>query len=90
MKLRERLEALADNYNLPSITDWRQGKFIDSPKYDKMGLTWKHQQAEREETLIRPHGFTNNAIFQVHGTDRDKDIAEYLEALGRLLDSYDD
>lgn len=84
-KLYDKLEALADNYNLPSIVDWKQGHFINSPKYSHMGIDWCKRQEDRELTLIRPHGFTNNAIFQVTGSVDDAKVAEYLQAIGELL-----
>lgn len=59
-EFEKKLEALADNFNLPSITEWRQGRFIDSPKYSRMGGDWKDEQQKSESTLIRPYGGTNN------------------------------
>jgi len=84
-ELEEKLEALADNYNIPSITTWKQGHFIDSPKYSHMDEEWKEESQSYEETLIRPYGETHNAIFKVAASPRNAEIAEYLEALGKLL-----
>lgn len=84
-ELNDKLEALADNFNIPSITIWKQGKFIDHPKYSHMDEHWVEEQKLRERTLIRPGGMTHNALFQVSSSGEDANIAEYLEAVGRLL-----
>lgn len=86
-KLEEKLEALADNYHIPSITEWRQGHFIDQPKYSHWSDEAKTDAEREERTRIRPHGFMNNAIFTISGTDssRASEIVEYLEEVGRLL-----
>jgi hypothetical protein len=83
--LRKKLDELADEFSLPSITEWKQGKFIYQPQYSKMGERWKYDQKEHEESLIRPGGGTNNALFQVKGNSSPEVITEYLEALGKLL-----
>lgn len=84
-ELERKLEAIADNFNLPSITEWRQGKFIDSPEYSRMSDEWKENQQTTESTLIRPYGGTNNALFKVYNSGQDSNIAEYLEAVGKVL-----
>lgn len=87
-ELEDRLEALADNYNLPSITEWRQGHFVDKPQYRSWSEEQRKEAESRERTLVRPYWNPNNlsnALFQVSGTDRDADVVEYLEALGALL-----
>ena len=86
-KLQDKLDALADNFNVPSITDWKQGRFIDSQKYSRMGGEWKDEQIAREKTLIRPFGGTHNALFQVTNSEinDNANITAYLEALGDLL-----
>lgn len=85
-KLHEKLEALAREYDLPSITTWRQGEFIDSPRYSHMDEEWKEESRAYERSLIRPHGGTNNALFRVLGTESPANIVAYLQALGKLLD----
>lgn len=87
-KLQEELQQLADSLNIPNIITWKQGEFINSPKYDHMGEQWKFEQEEREQTLIRPGGGTNNALFQVSGYPDPSVITEYLEAVGKLLAEY--
>jgi len=84
-KAAVKIQTLANEYDLPSITTWKQGHFIDNPRYNKMGVDWKERQTEREKTLIRPYGGTNNGLFQVSGTDRATDITAYLEKVGEVL-----
>lgn len=84
-KMLDEIDDIAEGLSIPSITTWRQGRFIDSPKYYKMGDKWRHEQEEREKTLIRPYGGTNNALFQVSGYVDNEVIAEYLEAVGKVL-----
>lgn len=86
--LLKQLDDLASEFSLPSITEWQQGKFIDGPQYSHMGEKWKAEQEAREETLIRPGGGTNNALFQVRLSAAAPEIAEYLEELGRILKEY--
>lgn len=84
--IREKLHELAKKYDLPSITTWKQGHFIDSKQYRHMRQEWKDQQEVTEQTLIRPHGGTNNALFQVGARGfNGPDITAYLEEVGDLL-----
>lgn len=86
-KLQLKLESLANKYSLPSIIIWKQGRFIDQPKYTNMSDEWKNEQQLREQTLIRPHGGNNNALFQVCNSNANGEpfIAAYLDELGELL-----
>lgn len=85
VELVEKIQTLANDFDLPNITTWKQGRFIDMPRYNTMGAEWKKEQEQRELTLIRPYGGTNNALFQVSGTGRATDIAAYLEEIGFTL-----
>jgi hypothetical protein len=85
-EIKNMLADLTNKYCLPPITEWKQGKFIDSPKYDRMGEDWKNEQIIREKHLIRPNGGTNNALFSVDCYFPDK-ITAYLEDLGDHLAS---
>lgn len=83
--VQKRLDKLAEEFDLPSITTWKQGEFLDSRQYAHMPDSWKEENRQRERTLIRPHGGTHNALFQVTGSGRDDDIVAYLVAVGELL-----
>lgn len=85
VSLLAELTKLAVKFGIPSITTWQQGYFIDSPDYALMGEDWKKEQRSRENTLIRPGGGMNNALFQVTGAENDAKIAAYLQLLGELL-----
>jgi hypothetical protein len=84
-KLSVKLDKLAEEYNLPSITTWMQGRFIDNPRYDNIGSVAKSVHEQREKTLIRPGGGTNNALFRVTMTDYEEIIPKYLEEVGKIL-----
>lgn len=86
LNLKQALNDLAETYDVPSITTWKMGRFVDSKSYDRMGMEWKAEQMIREASLIRPGGGTNNAIFRVEGNEEPSTITMYLEALGELLE----
>lgn len=85
-QLKSELEKLAGIHNVPSITVWQQGRFIDSPRYDGHSQEWKDHADKYERMLIRPYGGTNNALFKVDRSDNDANIAEYIAAVGALLE----
>lgn len=84
--LKNELEKLAGTYDLPSITVWKQGRFIDSPRYAHDSQEWKDNANRYEKTLIRPYGGTNNALFRVDQSEYPSDITEYLQQVGELLE----
>jgi hypothetical protein len=79
---RKKLDQLAKKYDLPSITTWKQGKFIDFPQYRNSPEHWKEEKRREEQTFIRPGGGTNNALFKIDGAFDNANIAKYLEELG--------
>jgi hypothetical protein len=85
IELASRIDGLADKYGLPSITTWKQGHFLDSPRYSHESDAWKAEQEARERTLIRPGGGTNNGLFQVSHSEDDALIVKYLENIGSYL-----
>lgn len=84
-ELDKALKILSQEWGLPDIRTWRQGRFIDHPRYNHMGKDWKREQEFREATLVRPNGGTNNALFQVSGAEDNTKIVEYLEEIATLL-----
>lgn len=83
--MSDELQKLADKYGLPSITTWKQGVFIDSPRYSHMDEEWKEEARAHEHCVVRPGGGTNNALFQVLGGPDPASIVAYLQELGELL-----
>lgn len=65
------------------INTWRQGKFIDSRRYDHMSERWKQDQRERESVLVRP-GPTDNAICIATTPELAEWIAERLNVAADL------
>lgn len=88
-KLTKDLDALAEKYEVPSITTWEQGYFLDLPQYSSMSESWKKEQKIKENTLIRPGGGTNNGLFQVSGAENNSKIAAYLQEVSELLRDYE-
>lgn len=84
--LKDKLDSLSEEFNIPSITTWSQGKFIDSPRYKYMSTIAKSTHDHIEKTSIRPGGGTNNALFRVTNTNLDEIIPKYLEKVAAVLD----
>ena len=82
---KETLQSIAERYGLPSITTWQQGYFMNQDKYKHMGEDWRKEQIHREQTLIRPYGGTNNALFQITGSEYDQKITAYLQTIAEYL-----
>lgn len=61
---------------------WRQGEFIDSPRYKTMGKAWKDKQRENEKLLVRSAP-TGNAICTAVSPDTAAWIAERLNVAAR-------
>jgi hypothetical protein len=89
-ELKSELEKLAGKFNVPSITVWQQGRFIDSPRYQHHPQEWKDSADRHERMLIRPYGGTNNALFMVRNNEDEANIAEYIAAVGALLERLTD
>lgn len=83
--IQKEFQKLADEWGLPEISTWQQGRFIDQPKYNRMGADWKQEQSDRERTLIRPGGGTNNALFQVSGAEDNAMIAAYISEVASIV-----
>lgn len=88
-ELKDDLKRLSDEWGLPDFRTWRRGRFIDQPQYNRMGADWKREQELREVTLIRPHGGTNNALFQISGAEDNAKIVAYISEVASLLNRLD-
>jgi hypothetical protein len=66
-----------------TIETWRQGAFIDHPKYSNMGEKWKNDMRYQESFLVRPssHG---NAILRAVNPEIAKWVAERLNVAAKL------
>jgi hypothetical protein len=84
-KILAEIDIMAAKRDIPSITTWQQGQYIDMPQYNRMPSKWKREQALREETIIRPYGGTNNPLFAVIGAENPAAITGYLETVGQYL-----
>jgi len=65
------------------ITTWRQGKFIDMPRYRGWSKEDKEIAQKREEKLVRPSP-TGNAICQCQTSQEAIWIAERLNLAAKL------